>query len=74
MWKFNVVWGNLLKVQWGGSKPLAQRKKRRGGDEEQQKMPRSAAWEGQFLQQVHVGQGIFQSDVGGHGCGACLSH
>jgi hypothetical protein len=55
MWKFNVVWGNLLKVQWGGSKPLAQRKKRRGGDEEQQKMPRSAAWEGQFLHGLQKG-------------------
>ena len=27
--------------------------------------------EGQLFQQVHVGQGIFQGDVGGHGCRFC---
>lgn len=27
--------------------------------------------EGQLFQQIHVGQGIFQSDVGGHGCSFC---
>lgn len=30
--------------------------------------------EGQLFQQVHVGQGIFQGDVGGHGCSFRAPH
>lgn len=28
--------------------------------------------EGQLFQEVHVGQGIFQGHVGGHGCSFCI--